>query len=222
MRWVVLAVFLICGCKKQTESESVAPTRAAGLGTSTPSLADVHYDVAGPPEAMVRSDFQCPTGDIVNIGSFVSDGRLVVRQLIACGVTATYARASDDTWSRRLAEPVVSTNRVDVSKVSEPRAVALMIAKRQSHFLNCYESTLLGEPEVSGALTLEWELAEVTPDVSSRVTSIRIVSNETSSEELAACVVKRIKGWRFDGVHGVVSWRFVFGKEASGPVEGKD
>lgn len=56
-------------------------------------------DRAGPPNEMVRADLDCPAGDIVYTGGLGTGDRVLVRELQACGKSATYVW-SEAGWER--------------------------------------------------------------------------------------------------------------------------
>ena len=94
----------------------------------------------------------------------------------------------------------------DTSDVDRPENVEATVRKREGQLMYCYENQLRADPGLSGRIVIEWQISN------NRVTSIRVESNGTGNEELASCIVKKIKRWRFEGVSGAVSWPFVFRK----------
>ena len=94
----------------------------------------------------------------------------------------------------------------DTSDVDRPENVEAVVRKREGQLMYCYENELRADPSLSGRIVVEWQISN------NRVTSIRVASNGTGNAELASCIVKKVKRWRFDGVEGAVSWPFVFRK----------
>ena len=68
----------------------------------------------------------------------------------------------------------------------------------------CYENQLRADPGLSGRIVIEWQISNNRHQ--------HVESNGMGNEELASCIVKKIKRWRFEGVSGAVSWPFVFRK----------
>jgi len=111
--------------------------------------------------------------------------------------------------------PAVDTSKYKVQAESGDTAdmegaedVEAVVKQRQGQLMYCYENELRADPGLSGRVEVEWQVSN------KRVTSIRVASNSTGNDELAACIVKKIKRWRFgEGVQGAVSWPFVFRKK---------
>jgi hypothetical protein len=101
----------------------------------------------------------------------------------------------------------VQSEQGDTTEVDRPENVEATVRKREGQLMYCYESQLRADPSLSGRIVVEWQISN------NRVTSVRVASNETGNDELATCITKKIKRWRFDGVSGAVSWPFVFRKK---------
>jgi len=72
----------------------------------------------------------------------------------------------------------------------------------------CYEKELRADPTLSGRIEVRLAIS------SGRVTSINTISNTTRNEELALCMAKKIKRWRFaKHVRGTANWPFFFRKK---------
>jgi hypothetical protein len=94
----------------------------------------------------------------------------------------------------------------DLGDTESPENVEATVRKREGQLMYCYENQLRADPSLSGRIVIEWQISN------DRVTSIQVASNETGNDELASCIVKKIKRWRFEGASGAVSWPFVFRK----------
>jgi hypothetical protein len=69
----------------------------------------------------------------------------------------------------------------------------------------CYEQQLKKNASLEGRVELSWAVYD------GRVESAFVVSNGTGDDELAKCMVAKLKRWKFDaGIEGDVSWPFVF------------
>ena len=98
----------------------------------------------------------------------------------------------------------------DLSQVSGASQVESTVQQRHPQLGYCYEQVLRSEnPNIAGTIVMQWVVA------SQRITSITAVSNDTGSDLLASCVVKKMKRWRFaSGSEGLVTWPLVFGKKS--------
>ncbi len=69
----------------------------------------------------------------------------------------------------------------------------------------CYEQRLKKNSSLEGRVELGWYVQN------GRVTDPYIVSNGTGDDELAKCMISKLKRWRFDSsIEGDVQWPFVF------------
>ena len=87
----------------------------------------------------------------------------------------------------------------------EAEAVAPAVTGRVGQLVQCYESTLEFDPDLSGHVEVEWHVAN------GRVNAIQ-VGDETLGDEITLrCMTERIRRWRFEpDVTGMVAWRFAF------------
>ena len=92
------------------------------------------------------------------------------------------------------------------------RELVERVARRQLGGLRaCYESALRGDATLSGRLVVELVVAR-----SGVVGEVRVTDNGTGSPELAACVLQRVRTWRFpSGGPGEVRIRLPLRFEAS-------
>ena len=71
-------------------------------------------------------------------------------------------------------------------------AIRRVILDNIHEIRNCYERQLNRSPDLFGKLVIEWDIEE-----KGRVKSAKAISNTTGSGDLASCVVRRLKSWRF-------------------------
>ena len=131
-------------------------------------------------------------------------GDMSIGDLKAEGATATAGTAGPGV---DITAYKVQSELGDTTEVDRPENVEATVRKREGQLMYCYESQLRADPSLSGRIVVEWQISN------NRVTSVRVASNETGNSELASCITKKIKRWRFDGVSGAVSWPFVFRKK---------
>ena len=92
-----LLLFLpLLGCRGAAHTQATT-TSGEGAEAETPSSSN---NAMGPPDAMVRADQDCPDGEIVYTGGIGTSDQVVVRELTACGIVATYEWSAEGTWRR--------------------------------------------------------------------------------------------------------------------------
>ena len=93
----IIPLFLaLSGCRGAVHTQATSsPTAEPEAETASRSA-----DSLGPPDAMVRADLDCPDGEIVYTGGIGTSDQVVVRELTACGASATYRWSPDGTWTR--------------------------------------------------------------------------------------------------------------------------
>ncbi|MFK7929564.1 MAG: AgmX/PglI C-terminal domain-containing protein [Myxococcota bacterium] len=95
----------------------------------------------------------------------------------------------------------------DTLDVEGAENLQAVVRKFQGQLSYCYEEQLRSDPSLSGRVEVQWNVAN------KRVTSASVVSNTTGNDQLASCIVKKIRRWRFgDDVAGSTTWPFVFRK----------
>jgi len=79
------------------------------------------------------------------------------------------------------------------------------LSRKKGQVKACYENQLKANPELSGKVELGWT---VNPDGS--VSGVSVLSNSTGNEDLANCIVRRIKRWRFSESEDEFEIRYPF------------
>ena len=92
----------------------------------------------------------------------------------------------------------------------EPAMVTRTLRKYTGQVKYCYERRLQADPSLAGTLWLSWTIHE------GRSQAVVLDSNSTGSEELAACILGKVRTWRYPAeVDGEVSGSWVL--EPEGP-----
>ncbi|NUN14739.1 MAG: TonB family protein [Myxococcales bacterium] len=71
-------------------------------------------------------------------------------------------------------------------------AVAKVFMSRKTAIRYCYETVLRTAPDTDGKVTIQFTIGPA-----GRVTSVEVTQNSTGSDELANCIVAKVKGWVF-------------------------
>ena len=71
-------------------------------------------------------------------------------------------------------------------------AVTHVLRRRRSAFRACYERRLADVPRLAGKVAVRFTLG-----VNGRVTRIRVASNTTGDSNVASCMTRKLKAWRF-------------------------
>lgn len=82
-----------------------------------------------------------------------------------------------------------------------------VIRRRQGQLRYCYDKALHVDPELSGRITMEWEVSggRVTPS------SLDVMNDTTGSGVLGTCVRSKVLRWRFpEDVEATVTWSWTF------------
>jgi outer membrane biosynthesis protein TonB len=95
----------------------------------------------------------------------------------------------------------------DTMDVEGADNVESVVRKFQGQLTYCYEAELRADPSLEGRIEVRFNIAN------KRVTQANVVSNSTGNDQLAACVVSKVKRWQFsEEVTGSVTWPFNFRK----------
>lgn len=91
----------------------------------------------------------------------------------------------------------------------DKEAIRRVIIANKNSIRSCYERVLQRKPDMYGKLVLEWDIEE-----KGRVSRASVVSNSLGDDDVASCIINRLKTWRFpepppDQV-GRVTFPFVF------------
>ncbi len=80
-----------------------------------------------------------------------------------------------------------------------------MVNRYTGQLKYCYDKRLLANPSLSGRVEIGWSLA------GGAVEGLYIVTNSTGDQDLAQCVMNKIRRWKFPSdMVGDVSFPFVF------------
>lgn len=83
--------------------------------------------------------------------------------------------------------------------------VKKVVQKNAGQLKYCYETELKANPDLSGRVEIEWNI------VGGRVTAAEVFANTTGDNDLATCIVSKIKRWSFPPeIQGDVQWPFIF------------
>jgi hypothetical protein len=84
----------------------------------------------------------------------------------------------------------VTSGAADVTG-GDPSVVKKVIGTYIGGVKACYEQQLKSNPSLAGRIEISWTIAK------GRVSGVSLVSNSTGNDELAQCIMNRIKGWHF-------------------------
>lgn len=84
----------------------------------------------------------------------------------------------------------VSSGTVDVSG-GDPAKIKAAIGKYTGQVKACYEQRLKSNPALNGRVELLWYIT------GGRVTSVEVLGNSTDDSELASCIARKVRTWRF-------------------------
>lgn len=103
-------------------------------------------------------------------------------------------------------EGSVSTGQGSVSEeIGDSGKVKNIVRRYQGQMKYCYEQQLKKNSSLEGRVELGWSVYD------GAVESAYVVSNGTGDDELAKCMVAKLKRWKFDtSIEGDVQWPFVF------------
>jgi FHA domain len=71
-------------------------------------------------------------------------------------------------------------------------AIRRVIKANERTIRTCYERQLNRNPDLFGKLILGWDIAD-----GGRVAAVRVVSNDLGNQEVANCILDRLKTWKF-------------------------
>lgn len=94
----------------------------------------------------------------------------------------------------------------------DKEAIRRVIREHLREIRNCYERELQRTPDLYGKIVLQWDIGEF-----GRVEDARVKSNEIGNNDVANCVISRLRTWKFPdppkGVVGRVVYPFVFSSQ---------
>jgi outer membrane biosynthesis protein TonB len=86
----------------------------------------------------------------------------------------------------------VKASGAEIAGAQDTKSIQGKIRRYNGRIKACYERELKTNPDLAGKIRVAWEI-----DTSGRVSGVDIVSNSTGNAELASCVKKEVKKFRF-------------------------
>ena len=202
--------------KRRTEIRSNIKSKGilAILGTvGEGSAGGAVADVFG--EGGVNSDLDSAFDGIAGVGLATSGGARSTRgggsgEAASIGGLATSGGGKVGVGGKKAERRVgsVKSEAPDVDGALDSSAIARVVRSRMRMVQNCYEKELKRNPSLSGKIEIEFTIGE-----SGRIEEAFVASNGMGSDAVGACIVSRIKRWRFpkpDGGSVTVAYPFIF------------
>lgn len=185
-----------------------------GAGGQSWTVEDYVNEVAGSDGELNEALGQVNGVELVSTGGFVArDGQAGGREVVDIaelsggrvgGTTVNEGPGVTVNGAVRFEANAGSTNPEALEK-GQADALRLQVKKQIGQVRVCYESQLKQEPELSGRLVLSWMVS------GGQALDVRVEESNIPSEALVACVIGRVKGWRFDrDIDTEVRYPFVF------------
>lgn len=89
-------------------------------------------------------------------------------------------------------EPMVELERPDVGPGADARAITELVGRKKGQIKACYDREIKTTPDLAGRIEVT-----IVVDPEGAVEEVWIVDNTTDSEELASCMMLRIRRWAF-------------------------
>jgi len=86
----------------------------------------------------------------------------------------------------------VKASGAEIAGAADTKSIQGKIRRYNGRIKACYERELKTNPDLAGKLRVAWEI-----DTTGRVSGVEILSNTTGNAELASCVKKEVKKFRF-------------------------
>jgi len=86
----------------------------------------------------------------------------------------------------------VKASGAEIAGAQDTKSIQSKIRRYNGRIKACYERELKTNPDLAGKIRVAWEI-----DTSGRVSGVDVVSNSTGNSELASCVKKEVKKFRF-------------------------
>jgi hypothetical protein len=88
----------------------------------------------------------------------------------------------------------------------DKESVASVFRRRRSAVRRCYEESLRANPNVQGKVIIQFTIG-----TAGRITTIDVTTDTTGDGKIAQCIVRHVKGWRFDPPErGTVTFSYPF------------
>jgi len=103
----------------------------------------------------------------------------------------------------------VSSGTPTVNGYLSPEQINRVVRANQAAIRYCYEVEVQRQPNLSGRVSIAWQI-----DLAGRVTTARVDSSTLHNAGVEGCMVRQIRRWRFpepDGGQVRVSYPFIFG-----------
>ena len=89
-------------------------------------------------------------------------------------------------------EPMVELERPDVDPGADAKAITELVGRKKGQIKACYDREIKTTPDLAGRIEVT-----IVVDPEGAVEEVWIVDNTTGSEELASCMMLRIRRWAF-------------------------
>lgn len=86
----------------------------------------------------------------------------------------------------------VKASGAEIAGAADTKSIQGKIRRYNGRIKACYEKELKTNPDLAGKLRVAWEI-----DTSGRVSEVDVISNSTGNAELAACIKREVKKFRF-------------------------
>lgn len=125
------------------------------------------------------------------------------------GGLATSGGGKVSTGTKKAAKvAAVKTEAPEVDGSLDSAQIASVVRRRIKSLQDCYERELKRDGSLSGKIEVEFTIGE-----SGRIDEARVSNNEMGSKAVGACLVSRVRRWRFpapDGGSVTVNFPFIF------------
>ena len=197
------------GIRKNLASRGIlAVLGTAGAGSAAGAVADVLG------EGKIAGDLDSAFEGISGVGMATPGGQRSTRgggsgKEANIGGLATSGGGKVGTGGKAEAKVgSVQTGEAEVDGSLDSSQVAKVVQSRMRMVQDCYERELKRDPNLQGKIEIEFTIGE-----DGRVESARVSSNKMGSDPVGACIVSRIRTWRFPKPSGgsvTVNFPFIF------------
>lgn len=197
------------GIRKNIASRGIlAVLGTAGAGSAAGAVADVLG------EGKIAGDLDSAFEGISGVGMATPGGQRSTRgggsgKEANIGGLATSGGGKVGTGGKAEAKVgSVQTGEAEVDGSLDSGQVAKVVQSRMRMVQDCYERELKRDPNLQGKIEIEFTIGE-----DGRVETARVSSNKMGSDTVGACIVGRIRTWRFPKPSGgsvTVNFPFIF------------